>query len=103
MGLKQLDTGGYIGNRCDLECPAHGKAECVYTSAGRVERTAKSRLHPAKKKKKAVENCGINTLRAAVSAELFPAVNMSRSLNEAEAFLCVRVRYSRTVARNRMG
>lgn len=32
-----------------------------------------------KKKKKAVENCGINTLRAAVGAELFPTVNMSTS------------------------
>lgn len=30
-----------------------------------------------KNNKKAVEKCGINTLRAAVSAELLPAANMS--------------------------
>lgn len=32
-----------------------------------------------KRKKKAVEKCGINTLRAAVSAELLPAVKASTS------------------------
>lgn len=81
-GPETVGHGGYIGSRCDLECPAHGKAERVYTSA--AEPTAKSLLHPAEKKKsekkrKTVENCRINTLRAAVSAQLFPAANVLTS------------------------
>lgn len=41
---------GYIESRCSLECPAHGKADCVYASTVIGDLTAKSLLNGAEKK-----------------------------------------------------
>lgn len=50
----------YIESRCGLECPPHGKAECVYTSIVIGGLTAKGSTNWAEKR--LLESCGISAL-----------------------------------------
>lgn len=77
MGLKRLDMGAIL--EADVTWNVQHMEKLSVSTSLQQSQQPKADFTLLKKKEKNVENCGINTLRAAVSAELFPAANVLTS------------------------
>lgn len=80
MGPKQLDTGAILEADVTWNVQHMEKLSVsIPLQQSQQPKVYFTLLKKKEKERKTVENCGINTLRAAVSAQLFPAANVSTS------------------------